>query len=58
MYSCPDECGSREFLQTAEQTESVHVNEDGEPTAFDEVGDPIMLELECEKCGAEVPADD
>lgn len=54
MYACPKDCGSTVFVQLVKQQETVHTTEDGEPTQFEQNGDPVVTDLQCAECGAEV----
>lgn len=54
MYECPNDCGSREFVQTVEQVEIVELDDNGNPLRFDPVGDGIVTEVTCAECDAEV----
>ena len=54
MDECPNDCGSTTFVQTVEQTETVHLNEAGTPEWFEKHEQGPILEKECAECGAEV----
>lgn len=49
-YSCPNNCNPDHFIQTIEQTEIVHVDDDGEPEQFEPVGDTEAKEVQCGDC--------
>lgn len=51
---CPNGCESTTFVQTVEQTETVHLNEAGTPEWFEKHEQGPTLEKECAECGAEV----
>jgi hypothetical protein len=54
MYKCPNACGSKEFVQSFEQTETVHLNEHGDPVHFEQHEQGPITFVECAECGTTI----
>jgi hypothetical protein len=57
MYECPNDCGSTTFVQLVKQQETVEVDDGGQPMHIDPNGNPVVEDLKCAECGAEVETD-
>lgn len=53
-YECPNECGSDSFTQTVIQQETVIADENGGALHIDPTGDPVLTQLVCDGCDAEI----
>ena len=54
MYECPNECGSATFIQKVVQKETVEADGAGGVLNIDVNDEPVLKELTCAECGAEV----